>query len=115
MALSTVIDVTSDFNVAGLKNIDVSGWDWVTVQLVGPAAAVTFNGSNDDGSVTGALQGGPLQATNFTAIQGINLNTGVGATTGAVAGLWRFPVISRFLQLSGTTATKILVYLSKIG
>ncbi len=114
MALSTVIDVTTDFNADGLANIDISGWDWVTVQLITPAAAVTFNGTNDDGSVTGAVQGSAASLINLTAIQGINLNTGVGATTGAVSGLWRFPVVSRFLQLSGTTAAKILVYLSKI-
>lgn len=114
MALSTVIDVSTDFNADGLANIDLSGWDWATVQLVGPASAVTFNGTNDDGSVTGAVSGNPATIINLTAIQGVNLNTGAAATTGAVSGLWRFPVVSKFLQLSGTTATKILVYLSKI-
>lgn len=115
MALSTVIDVSIDFNADGIANIDLSGWDWATVQLIGTVNTVTFNGSNDDGSVTGAVSGDALKAINWTTMQGINLSTGVGATTGAVAGMWRFPVVSRFLQLSGTTVTKILVYLSKIG
>lgn len=114
MAISTVIDVTTDFNADGLANIDTSGWDSATVQLITPASAVTFNGSNDDGSVTGSVPGSPTTATNFTVLFMTNLATGVGATTGAVTGLWRSNALPRFLQLAGTTAVKILVYLSKI-
>lgn len=114
MAISTTVDVTNVFNAAGSATIDLSGWDSATVQLVAPAGAVTFNGSNDDGSVTGSVQGSSKQAINFTVLFMINLATGVGATTGSVAGLWRSETLPRFLQLTGTTAAKILVYLSKI-
>ena len=114
MAISTTQDVTADFNADGSANVDLSGWDSATVQLIGPAAAVSFLGSNDDGSVTGSVQGSVFSALNFTALFMTNLATGVGATTGAVAGLWRSNALPRFLQLTGTTATKILVFLSKI-
>src|ERR1700743_3192274 len=100
MAISIVLDVTVDFNADGIANIDTSGWDSATVQLISPAAAVTFNGTNDAGDVTGSVQGNPLTATNFTVLFMTNLATGVGATTGAVTGLWRSNALPRFLQLS---------------
>lgn len=115
---STVFDASANFQAGGtgLQNIDLSGWDYCVVQLVGPSGTINFLSSNDDGSVTGQIQGGPLTAINFTAVQGTNLATGAAATSGGVAGLWKFSGIGRFLQLSGSgiTATKILVYLSKI-
>lgn len=115
---STTFDASANFQAGGtsLQNIDLSGWDYCVVQLVGPSGSINFLSSNDDGSITGSVQGGPLTATNFTAVQGTNLATGAAATSGAVAGLWKFNVIGRFLQLSGTsvTATKILVFLTKI-
>lgn len=115
---STVFDASANFQAGGtsLQNIDLSGWDYCVVQLVSPSAAINFLSSNDDGSVTGSVQGGPLTAVNFTAVQGTNLSTGVAATSGAASGLWKFNVVGRFLQLSGTsvTATKVLVYLAKI-
>lgn len=115
---STVFDASANFKSGGssLINIDLSGWDYCVVQLVGPSGTINFLSSNDDGSVTGSVQGGPLAALNFTAVQGTNLATGAASTSGAAGGLWKFNVIGRFLQLSGSsvTATKILVYLSKI-
>jgi|SRR6187402_451120 len=115
MGLGITIDATAQFNATGIYNIDMTGYETAVVQLVGPAAAVTFNSSNDGGAITGSVGESPLAAANFTAVQAINLNTGVGATTGAVSGLWRVQYIGRYLQLSGTTATKILVFLSKIS
>lgn len=116
MATSTILDITSEFNSVGHKNIDMSGWDSVTIQLVTPTGTITFNGSNDDGSVTGAVQGNANSAINWTAIQATNLNTGAAATTGAASGLWRVSAFPRFLQLTGSsvTAGKILLYFSKI-
>jgi len=116
MANGTTLDLTEQFNANGIVNIDTSGYDRAIVQLVAPAGAVTFNGSNDDGASSGipTINGGPITAINFTTLFMTNLSTGVGATTGAVTGLWASSLLPRFLQLSGTTATKILVFLSKI-
>lgn len=113
---STIFDVAALFNDDSNVNIDLSGWDYAVVQLVSPTGTINFLSSNDDGSITGSVQGGPLSALNFTAVQGTNLATGAAATSGAVSGLWKFGVIGRFLQLNGTsvTAPKILIYLSKI-
>lgn len=117
MAISTTLDITSEFNSVGHKNVDMSGWDSMTIQLVSPTGTITFNGSNDDGSVTGSVQGNANSAINWTAIQATNLNTGSGSTTGAVSGLWRISAFPRFVQLTGSsvTASKIILYFSKIS
>jgi hypothetical protein len=112
--ISQYLDLTNDFNVAGLATIDVGEWDWITVQLVTPAGTVTFSTSNDGGAAQAVTDGNAASAINFIAIQGTNLNTGTTGTTLAASGLMRFAVIGRYLQLSGTTAAKVLVKLSKI-
>lgn len=119
MAVATVVDLTIDFNADALSTVDLSSWDWAVLQLVTPSAAIAFTASNDDGSITGVEQGNSTLAINFTAVQGTNLATGTAETTSATAtGMWRFPIIGRFLRLSGaggTTAAKILLYLQKIS
>jgi hypothetical protein len=116
MALATVLDISIDFNADGIATIDLSSWDWAVVQLVSPSGTVNFLASNDDGAQTGIQQGNSSLATNFTAVQGVNLATGVGATSANASSLFRFPIVGRFLQLSGgQPASKILVYLQKIA
>lgn len=119
MALSTILDLTTDFNNDSLAQIDISGWDWIIVQVVGsPSGAIAFKHSNDAGAVEGALIGNALTAINFVAVQMTDLSSGTGVTTTSGAGLFRAGVIGRFFSLSGTSitgVTKILVHLSKIG
>ena len=116
--ISQFVDFTADFKAgAGNLNIDVTGWDWVTVQIVSPSSAVAFKTTNDDGSISGSISGNAKAATNWITCQGIDLSSGSGVTTTATSTInVRFPVIGRFLQLSssGATATKVLVYYSKI-
>lgn len=109
-------DVTSRFNPTGIVNLDIGEWDFVVVQLVSPTGTVTFNGSNDGGGIQGETAGNATSAINFTAVQAINLNTGTAATTAAASGMFKLTVIGKYLQLSspGQTATKIIVYTSKI-
>ena len=118
MALSQIVDVSQAFVTGGPStiNIDLSGWDSATIQLVSPSGAINFLGSNDSGSITGAVEGNPTTAINFTALEATNLATNAVATSGAASGLWKLVGLPKFLQLSGTTitATKVLVYLSKI-
>lgn len=115
---SQFVDFSNEFAAgSGNLNIDVTGWDWVTVQIVSPSSAVGFKTTNDDGSVSGAVSGNAKAATNWVACQGIDLSSGSGVTTTATSTInVRFPVIGRFLQLSssGATATKVLIYYSKI-
>jgi len=118
MAVATVVDLTIDFNADAAATIDLSSWDWAVVQLVSPSAAISFTASNDDGSITGVETGNSALAGNFTAAQGTNIATGTAETSGSATGLWRFPIIGRFLRLTGsggTISSKILVYLQKIA
>lgn len=118
MALSTILDLTTDFATDSLTQFDVSGWDWVVVQVVGsPSGAIAFKHSNDSGAVDGAVTGNALTAINFVALQMTDLSSGTGVTTTSGAGLFRAGVVGRFISLSGTSitgVTKILVHLSKI-
>lgn len=117
MAVATTLDVTKDFNADSLANIDMSGWDSATVQLVSPTGTINFLSSNDSGAVESATDGNALTSASYTAIQGTNLATGTAVTSLAASGLVIFKSFGRYLQLSATsvTATKVLVYLSKIG
>lgn len=112
--VSSYIDATDKFNVAGKFVQDVGEWDFVVVQLVTPVGTTTFNTTNDAGAITGVSDGTPTSATNWIAVQGTNLNSGAAASTLAADGLLRFAVIGKYLQLSGTSAAKVLIKLSKI-
>ena len=115
MALVQPLDITDAFNLEGGFIQDVSGWDFTVVQLVTPAGAVNFLASNDSGAVQGVTDGDSSTAINFTAVQGTNLATGAAATSLNASGLMRFPVVGRYLQLTGTTAAKILLLMHKIS
>lgn len=114
---SQFVDFTNDFKTGvGVLNLDVSGWDWVTVQIVTPSSAVSFKTTNDDNSQSGSVQGNAKAATNWLTCQGIDLSSGSAVTSVAASANVRFPVLGRFLQLtsSAATAVKVLVYYSKI-
>ena len=113
---STLIDSTTDFNANAKVQLDVSGWDYVIVQLVSPTGTVTFKSTNDGGESTGTINSSPQTATNWVAIQGTNLNTGTAITTIAASGIIKFNQVGRFLQLEsvGQTVGKCLVQLTKI-
>lgn len=112
--ISQYLDLTADFNADGLATIDVGEWDYIVVQLVAPVGTTTFNTSNDSGAVQGVTDGNAASATNFLAVQGTNLTNGSAITTIAAAGIIKFTVIGKYFQLSGTSAGKVLVKLSKI-
>lgn len=118
MALSNIQDRTSDFNADSLVQMDISGWDWVVIQIEGsPSSAISFKHSNDSGAIQGVTDGNETTATNFVTLQMTDLSSGTGVTSTSSAGLFRAAVIGRFLQLSGTSVTgvtKILIHLSKI-
>jgi hypothetical protein len=109
-------DVTTQFNAQGYINIDTSGWDYVLVQLVSPTGSVNFKGTLDPGDVQGESAGNPLSAQNWLALYGTNTATGSGATSSNASSIFKFNVLSRFLQLSGSsvTATKVMIFFAKI-
>lgn len=113
--ISTTIDATAQFNANSVYNLDLSGWDYAVVQLTTPAGAVTFNGTNDAGAVQGVSDGNAYTAINWNTVQLINLSSGTAGTTGGATGSYKYSVGTRFLQLSGTTAGKVIVVLSQIS
>lgn len=115
MALSQVEDLTLDFNADGVVNFDLSGWDYAVVQLVTPVGTTSFLSSNDAGAVQGTTDGNASTAINFTAVYGLNLATNTAGLSLAAAGLMKFEHIGRFLQISGTSAAKVLLFLTKIS
>jgi hypothetical protein len=116
MALTRLLDLTTLYNAANPQNIDVSGWDYVVVQLVSPTGAITFNATNDGGAIEGSTDGNAISAANWVAVQGTNLNTGTSVTSLAASGIVRFAVVGKFMQFSGNvTVTKLLVNLFKIS
>lgn len=117
MAISRFQDFTNEFNAGSGIVIDVSGSDYVVVQFVTPSGALTFNSTLDGGAVQGVSDGSAATATNFVAVQGINLTTGTGASTIAASAIFRFPVIGKYLQITGSavTAVKVLVQFFRIS
>lgn len=115
--ISTYLDVTSDFNTNNAKVIDVSGWDWIVAQFVAPSGTINITASNDSGDITGAIDGNPATAANFTAVQMTKLADGTAVTSIAAAGLYKVGVTGRFLKFGGTSAaaTKVVVQLAKIS
>ena len=118
MATSAVVDVTLTFNLNGFINLDCSGWETMVVQLESPTGSVSFNTTNDDGSVTGSVQGDPALSTAYQPVQGVNLANGATLDATAATGLYRFQYIGRFLQVTNNggsaTASRILVQFMKI-
>lgn len=117
--ISTVVDFSQDFADGSKAVIDASNWDWVVVQVVNPSGTINFLASNDSGAITGVSDGNSISATNFTAAQATNIATGTAVTSTAAAGLFRFAVVGRYIQISGNggteTVDKLLVYLTKIS
>jgi len=116
MAITNTYDYTTKFNADSGVVIDMGGWDNVTVQLVSPSGAVSFNTTNDGGAITGVSDGGAASAANFTAIQGINLASGAAVTTLNATGSVRFNNVGKYLQLTGSsvTATKVIAFFTNI-
>lgn len=114
--LNQSIDLTTAFNADGKVNLDVSGWDNCTLQIQTPSGAISFNGTNDSGGITGISDGNPRTATNWQPVQGINTATGLGATSTSGNGIFKFTVVSQFLQFIGSavTVTKMIANLSQI-
>lgn len=94
--------------------LDIGQWRTVSVQIIGGGGTRSILGSNDAGAVTGSTDGGPGDATNFSAVQAVKLSDGTSVTSITDAGIYRIdPVGFRFLQIgdgSTATATKILVF-----
>ena len=115
--ISKIEDVTAEFNAASGYIQDLSGWDYAVVQIISPTGAVSFKTTNDSGYDTGVLPPSPVVPENWLAVQGVDLATGTAATSTSTSTNYKFGVIGKFLQLTGTsvTATKVIISLNKIN
>lgn len=119
MALGYPADLTNDYK-SGIYNIqlDMSGWDKTTIQVVAPVAAPIYvYGSNDPNAVLGVQDGNAELAINFTPIQATSLATGTAANSFSTAGNYKVDVNARFLKIAGGGANvyKMIAFHSKIS
>lgn len=111
MAVQQVIDWASKYSASIPLQIDIGGWDFVVVQLVGASGTTSFLTSSDSGAIQSVSDGNATAApsTSFNAVTGTNLATGSGVTSLAADGSVKFTGIGQYLRLSGGSATKVLV------
>jgi len=125
MALGHLVqDQAATYNSVYKINMDMSGWDKTTIQVVAPIyGQIYVYGSNDGDQVTGVQMGDASLAINFTPIQATNLATGTAVNSISAAGNYSVPVNAQFLRLQGNPTTgatianvyKILLFNSKIS
>lgn len=96
---------------------DISGWETITIQVIGLGGTCNISGTNNGGEVTGVVDGTPRNSTDYNNVQAINLTTGAAATAVTGTTLFRIsPIGFKYLRLgdgSTFTATKILVHCTK--
>lgn len=113
-----MISIVREFTLTDNKVvIDISGWEHLTVQAIGGSGTISLLGTNNGGGVTGSTNDNVMDATDFTAVQAVNLTTGATATAVTGTNLFRItPISFKYLQIgdgSTAAATKILVFCTK--
>lgn len=116
--LSQLIDVTNDFNANNGVKLDVSQWQYCTIQFTSTTSGtINITGTNDPNAVQGVSDGGGVESTNYSAIQANKLSDGSAVTSISAAGLYKITVGTKFIQIGGAsaaTAGKVLVFLTTI-
>ena len=117
-----ISDYSGIFNSTYKINVDLSGWDKTTIQVVGPLTGrINIMGSNDSGYQLQNTQGSAALAINFQPIQAKQLSTGSMVNAIYGSGLFEVDVNAQFLQLQGSPAAagtnvyRLLMFNSKIG
>ena len=103
--ISKIVDATDSFNSVGSYYQDLSGWDSAVVQFVNPSEEISFNTSNDDGSVTGQLLPAPEVPINWIEVLGVNLTTKTDVSSISGDSIVEFGIIGKYLQLQGANTT----------
>ena len=116
--ISRTIDISDQINgTSHYAIVETTEWETVTIQAIGLSGTCNIAGTNNDGAVTGATNGGPRDATDFNAVQAINLSSGTAVTAVTGTTLFRIsPIGFRFLRLgdgAAATATKLILNFSK--
>src|SRR6267142_6253638 len=116
--LQRSIDLGLDFAASQNVKLDISRWDYFTIQIQTPSAAINFNTSDDPGGITGITDGNALTSKNYQPVALTNIATGTTATSASGNGIFKGNVIGRFLQLvaaANTTVSSLIISLSKIS
>lgn len=112
---------TSDFNSTYKITVDLSGWDKMTLEVVGPVGGTLATQASNYGGTTDRAYGSASTAYNFAPVQVKNLLTGVSSPYIYGAGLYQYDVNARYFRLQGTPAAagtsvySISMFNSKIG
>lgn len=125
MAVQIVLDVTNEF-VSGSESgtpyivkLDVGGYDYAVVQVIGIPVTVNFKHTNDSGAIEGVSDGSAVSSTNYVTLQGYDLSDGSLVTSIANDGIIRFESFGRFLSIEADgepmSVGKLLVRLYKIN
>ena len=114
--ISAKHDYTAVFNRDNTVQIDVSLWENVIIQMVGPTGTITLQGSNDGGAIEGSVDDSPQAAINFVNISATKMSDGTLTTSLAAAGLYKLTQPCKYLKFGGASAaaTKVLVFMSKV-
>lgn len=114
--LQQPLDLTADFNANNKIVLDVGMWQNCTINISGTiSGTVDILGTDDPGAVSGVSDGNVVSATNFTAVQAINLATGAAVTTITVAGNYKITIGTRFIKVGGPSAAttgNLIVFLT---
>jgi hypothetical protein len=103
--ISTTVDATESFNTNNSFYQDLSGWDSAVVQFVGTSGTISFNTTNDNGSITGQLLPAPEVPINWVSVAGVNLTSKADVTSIAASGIVAFGIIGNYLLLQGSATT----------
>jgi len=117
MSVQVILDITAELNEKNSVNLDTGGFDYAVVQFVNSGnETFAFYHSNDSGDIQSVSDGSAVSATNFVALQGINLANGNAVTNVGTSAIVRFQSYARYLQIGAATgpADKCLVRLYKI-
>jgi len=94
-----------DMNSVYQVNIDVSGWERTTIQVIPPVTGSFYiYGSSYDGNSVQMLDGNASLATSFTPLQATNLSTGTAVSVISSAGNYKVDVNTKFIRLQGSPA-----------
>lgn len=121
--LAQYLDVSENFvsGATGIATIELSNYDYCVVQFVTLSGAVaSFTTTLDSGAIQNVTDGNALNSSNYLDVYGVDLTSATNALAKSLAsgnGLFRFPVVGRYLRIGGTgcLATKVLVMLTKIS
>ena len=97
--ISTVIDLTNQFNTNGSVYQDVGGWDVSVVEVINPTDTISFKTTNDDGAITGQVLPSPEVPINWIDVMGVDMYKN-DVTSVNYSTLVKFINIGKYLQIS---------------